>query len=193
MIFGEKFYSYLNELSPWQCSLYGLCLAIRMSPNFYLYAEVSNLPEAKKAFSNCIDGLVRFHTDKHNDVSLEPLLLELEKFIPNLDVDSSFGAFAALDACIAVSSSINAIIDRVGEESVEACNASICTVAKYLELSLDRELDNDELREMDLIFEEMEYQVSLHKFITQKKSPDDVSAYLSQLLRSNCSNIGISV
>ncbi|MEE3423722.1 MAG: DUF416 family protein, partial [Succinimonas sp.] len=42
MIFGEKFYRLLDEMSIWQQSLFALTLAARMSPNLYLFCSLEH-------------------------------------------------------------------------------------------------------------------------------------------------------
>ena len=105
-IFGEKFYKMLNELKPWQQSLFALTLAQRQSPNFLLYADVTENHEALRDFRNILNTMWEFHTDKENHISLEKLLETLEKHIPEIDDDSPYGAYPALDACISLSQSI---------------------------------------------------------------------------------------
>lgn len=191
-IFGEKFYKMLNELKPWQQSLFALTLAQRQSPNFLLYADVTENHEALRDFRNILNTMWEFHTDKENHISLEKLLETLEKHIPEIDDDSPYGAYPALDACISLSQSINAIVNHFGDEAEHASSASICTVAKYLEFTEDAEYQDEELYEKQLIVEEMDYQINLLDRISKaKRSPEFTNELRQECEELGCSNIGI--
>ena len=69
-IFGEKFYKMLNELKPWQQSLFALTLAHRQSPNFLLFAEVTEDHEAKKDFLNILNTMWEFQTVRTEHIRL---------------------------------------------------------------------------------------------------------------------------
>ncbi len=193
-IFGEKFYKMLNELKPWQQSLFALTLAQRQSPNFLLYADVTENHEALRDFRNILNTMWEFHTDKENHISLEKLLETLEKHIPEIDDDSPYGAYPALDACISLSQSINAIVNHFGDEAEHASSASICTVAKYLEFTEEAEYQDEELYEKQLIVEEMDYQINLLDRISKaKRSPEFTNELRKECEELGCSNIGIMV
>lgn len=191
-IFGEKFYKMLNELKPWQQSLFALTLAQRQSPNFLLYADVTENHEALRDFRNILNTMWEFHTDKENHISLEKLLETLEKHIPEIDDDSPYGAYPALDACISLSQSINAIVNHFGDEAEHASSASICTVAKYLEFTEEAEYQDEELYEKQLIVEEMDYQINLLDRISNaRRSPEFTNELRKECEELGCSNIGI--
>ena len=192
-IFGEKFYRMLNELNPWQQSLFALTLAHRQSPNFLLYAEVTENHEAKKDFLDILGTMWEFHTDKENHINLEKLLETLEQHIPDIDDDSPYGAYPALDACISLSQAINAITNHFGDEAEHASSASICTVAKYLEFTEEAVYEDDELYEKPLIAEEMDYQINLLERISKsRRSPEFTRLLKKECEEMECSNIGIT-
>lgn len=192
-MFGDKFYKYLEELNNWQRSLFSLCLAQRMYPNYILFCETTGDHEAAHVFTDTIEQMWVYHTDKNNHINLEELLFRLEKHIPEPREDGPYGAFPALDACVALSSSINAIIANLGDEAIEACKASVCTVAKFLEMQNDEEYDDDELREMPLMDSEIEYQVELLKQVKQKRDSAHIASIRDELLAVKVSNIGVSL
>jgi uncharacterized protein len=190
-MFGEKFYRYLNEMKNWQRSLFALALAQRMSTNYILYCESIGHGEWAHEFKRILHEMWIYHTDKFNHIDLESLLIELEKRIPNPLPEGPYGAYPALDACVALSCSINAIISNVGDEAEVASNASVCTVAKFLEIQNDAEYDNDELREFDLINTEIEFQVELMQSVRKQRSEELVSEIKDGIIELGCSNIGI--
>lgn len=192
-IFGEKFYKNLGELSPWQQSIFALVLAHRQSPNFLLYAEMNEDTAAQNDFMHVLDTMWEYHMDKDNHIDLESLLEQLERHIPEIDDDTPYGAYPALDACISLSMSINAIINHFGDEAEQACGASICTVAKYLEITDDTLYSDEELYEKQLIVEEMDFQIELMNTISRaKRSLDFITKMKDECSGFEFSNIGIS-
>ncbi|MGN1393094.1 MAG: DUF416 family protein [Succinivibrionaceae bacterium] len=193
-MFGEKFYKYLEELNNWQSSLYSLCLAQRLLPNFLLYCDTTDNHQAKNSIIKIISTMWIFHTDKTNHINLEDLIMELEHYIPNPTEDGPYGAFPALDFCVALGSSINSIINYTGEESIEACKASVCTVAKFLEIQDETEYSDEELYELPLMEEELDFQVSLLKRIrNQKREFEFLDNIRKEFESIKISNIGISI
>lgn len=192
-MFGEKFYRYLSEMKNWQRSLFALGLAQRMSPNYILYCEATENGEWAHEFKRILSELWVYHTDKLNHIDLESLLLELERRIPNPTPEGPYGAYPALDACVALSCAINAIISNIGDEAEVASNASICTVAKFLEIQNDAEYDDEELREFELMNNEIEFQVELMNSVKKQRSPELAQEIKDGIIAIGSSNIGINL
>ncbi len=192
MLFGEKFYRLLNELSMWQQSLFALVLAQRMSQNFYLYTNIIEDHKAEDAFKEVIKKMWQFHLDKHNEIDLAEEQLKLEEHTPTPKEDDSYGVYPALDACQALAASIGAIVDKNGDEAEIASNASICTVAKYLEIKNDKVFEDDELCDDPLMAEEMNFQVDLISRIKQKRDEKWIRELKNELDEIHYSNIGIT-
>ena len=147
-MFGDKFYKRLGDLEPWQQTVFALALAERMYPNYQLYAESTGNGDAV-AFRAALDSLWRYLTEKSSRVNLSVILEEFEPHIPDPTHETSYGAYPALDACVALGCAYNSIICRIGEEAEEASNASIGSVAGFLELLAEKELSHEELYEQE--------------------------------------------
>ena len=191
-MFGDKFYKRLGDLEPWQQSVFALALAERMYPNYHLYAESTGKGNAIE-FRAALDSLWRYLTEKGSRVNLSSILESFEVFIPDPTHEESYGAYPALDACVALGCAYNSVICRIGEEAMEASNASIGSVAGFIEMLEERELTEDELYEQPLMEQEMAFQVELLNQVSRPRDPQQILAIRSLAAQDGVSNLGITL
>lgn len=191
-MFGDKFYKRLGDLEPWQQSVFALALAERMYPNYHLYAESTGKGNAIE-FRAALDSLWRYLTERGSRVNLSAILESFEAFIPDPTHEESYGAYPALDACVALGCAYNSVICRIGEEPMEASNASIGSVAGFIEMLEERELTEDELYEQPLMEQEMAFQVELLNQVSRPRDPQQILAIRSLAAQDGVSNLGITL
>ena len=191
-MFGDKFYKRLGDLEPWQQSVFALALAERMYPNYHLYAESTGKGNAIE-FRAALDSLWRYLTEKGSRVNLSAILESFEAFIHDPTHEESYGAYPALDACVALGCAYNSVICRIGEEAMEASNASIGSVAGFIEMLEERELTEDELYEQPLMEQEMAFQVELLNQVSRPRDPQQILAIRSLAAQDGVSNLGIAL
>ena len=191
-MFGDKFYKRLGDLEPWQQTVFALALAERMYPNYQLYAESTGKGDAV-ALRAALDSLWRYLTEKSSRVNLSVILEEFEPHIPDPTHETSYGAYPALDACVALGCAYNSIICRIGEEAEEASNASIGSVAGFLELLAEKELSHEELYEQELMESEMSFQVTLMQEVDKPRDPQQIFAIRELVSQEGVSNLGIAL
>ncbi|MGO4998148.1 YjaG family protein [Oceanisphaera sp. W20_SRM_FM3] len=191
-MFGDKFYKKINKLAPWQQTVFALALAERMYPNYQLFSETSKMGNGKR-FRETLDILWTYLTIKGSRVDLSAELESFESFIPDPTKSESYGAYPALDACVALGCAFNSVICRIGEEATEASHASLGTVAGFVELLAERELSEEELYEDELLMAEMEFQVELLDRVSQPRDADAILAVRDFAAQGGVSNIGISL
>ncbi len=191
-MFGDRFYKRLGDLEPWQQSVFALALAERMYPNYHLYAESTGKGNAIE-FRAALDSLWRYLTEKGSRVNLSAILESFEAFIPDPTHEESYGAYPALDACVALGCAYNSVICRIGEEAMEASNASIGSVAGFIEMLEERELTEDELYEQPLMEQEMAFQVELLNQVSRPRDPQQILAIRSLAAQDGVSNLGIAL
>ncbi|MBL1375961.1 YjaG family protein [Zobellella iuensis] len=191
-MFGDKFYKKLNKLMPWQQTVFALALAERMYPNYRLFSETSGFGSGER-FRHTLDVLWTYLTVKGSRVDLSAELEAFEVFIPDPAKFDSYGAYPALDACVALGAAYNSVICRIGEEAMEASNASLGAVAGFAELLAERELGDEELYEHELMEVEMEFQVELLEQVAQPREAEAILAIRDFAAQGGVSNIGISL
>ncbi len=195
MIFGEKYYQLLKKLSPWRQSLFALVLAQRQFPNYALWCEVNEVKGGKNAYQKTLDTLWNFHTDKFNEIDLEKTLDEFEPYLLDDEKnDLSVGDLFSLDATISLSASILAIILHEGEEAEMASRASLSGVVRKIEQELGAEFSDEELRDMETVDNEVNFQVELLELLQNANRSSELTYKLKQLgLNEGISNIGLSL
>ncbi len=195
MIFGEKYYGMLKKLSPWRQSLFSLVLAQRQYPNYALWCEVNEVKVGAKAYQKTLNTLWEFHKDKFNTIDLEKVLDEFEPYLLDDEKnDLSVGDLFSLDATLSLSSSILAIIMHEGEEAEMASRASLSGVIRQIEQSSDREYTDEELREMESVDNEVNFQIELYELLEKsKREPSLVDKLYKLSLNGGVSNIGLSL
>lgn len=195
MIFGEKYYGMLKKLSPWRQSLFSLVLAQRQYPNYALWCEVNGVKGGAKAYQKTLNTLWEFHKDKFNTIDLEKVLDEFEPYLLDDEKnDLSVGDLFSLDATLSLSSSILAIIMHEGEEAEMASRASLSGVIRQIEQSSDREYTDEELREMESVDNEVNFQIELYELLEKsKREPSLVDKLYKLSLNGGVSNIGLSL
>lgn len=195
MIFGEKYYGMLKKLSPWRQSLFSLVLAQRQYPNYALWCEVNEVKWGAKAYQKTLNTLWEFHKDKFNTIDLEKVLDEFEPYLLDDEKnDLSVGDLFSLDATLSLSSSILAIIMHEGEEAEMASRASLSGVIRQIEQSSDREYTDEELREMESVDNEVNFQIELYELLEKsKREPSLVDKLYKLSLNGGVSNIGLSL
>ena len=191
-MFGDKFYKKINKLAPWQQTVFALALAERMYPNYQLFSETGDFGNGQR-FRETLDTLWTYLTVKGSRVDLSAELESFEAFIPDPTQSESYGAYPALDACVALGCAFNSVICRIGEEAIEASHASLGTVAGFVELLAERELSEEELYEDELLMAEMEFQVELLDRVNKQRDADVILAVRDFAAQGGVSNIGISL
>lgn len=191
-MFGDKFYKKINKLAPWQQTVFALALAERMYPNYRLFSDTSEFGNGDRLRST-LDTLWTYLTVKGSRVDLTAELESFESFIPDPARFESYGAYPALDACVALGAAYNSVICRIGEEAIEASGASLGTVAGFAELLAERDLSEEELYENELMMAEMEFQVELLERVGQQREADTILAIRDFAAQGGVSNIGISL
>ncbi|MCI6906647.1 MAG: YjaG family protein [Succinatimonas sp.] len=195
MIFGEKYFDLLKKLSPWRQSLFALVLAQRQFANYALWCDVNEIKGGKKAYQKTLDTMWEFHQDKFNTIDLEKVLDEFEPYLLDDEKDDlSVGDLFSLDATLSISASILAIIMHEGEEAEMASRASLSGVVRKIEQENSQEYSDEELREMEAVDNEVNFQVELLELLQDaKREPSLVKKCFELGVNQGISNIGVSL
>ena len=195
MIFGEKYFDLLKKLSPWRQSLFALVLAQRQFANYALWCDVNKIKGGKKAYQKTLDTMWEFHQDKFNTIDLEKVLDEFEPYLLDDEKDDlSVGDLFSLDATLSISASILAIIMHEGEEAEMASRASLSGVVRKIEQENSQEYSDEELREMEAVDNEVNFQVELLELLQDaKREPSLVKKCFELGVNQGISNIGVSL
>ncbi len=184
----------LENLAAWQHLTFMACLCERMAPNFALFCQMTEQPQAAKVFNNVLGLVWESLTVKGAKINFENQLEKLEEIIPDVNQYDFFGVVPALDACEALGELLHAVIaGEYLEKSVRVSQISLTTVVSLLETENDREFSPDELKDNELIESELDLQWQIYRLLKDCEERDIalINELRNELRAEGISNIGI--
>lgn len=184
----------LENLAAWQHLTFMACLCERMAPNFALFCQMTEQPQAAKVFNNVLGLVWESLTVKGAKINFENQLEKLEEIIPDVNQYDFFGVVPALDACEALGELLHAVIaGEYLEKSVRVSQISLTTVVSLLETENDREFSLDELKDNELIEGELDLQWQIYRLLKDCEERDIalINELRNELRAEGISNIGI--
>lgn len=184
----------LENLAAWQHLTFMACLCERMAPNFALFCQMTEQPQAAKVFNNVLGLVWESLTVKGAKINFENQLEKLEEIIPDMNQYDFFGVVPALDACEALGELLHAVIaGEYLEKSVRVSQISLTTVVSLLETENDREFSLDELKDNELIEGELDLQWQIYRLLRDCEERDTalINELRNEIRAEGISNIGI--
>ena len=186
----------LENLATWQHLTFMACLCERMYPNYHLFCEITEQPQNAKVYHNILNLVWEYLTVKEANINFENQLEKLENIIPDVNDYDFYGVVPALDACEGLAEVLHTIIAGASlEQAVKVSQLSLGTVVSYLETEYDRTLSEVELKESDLIQQELDVQWQLYRALKEAERHDvELISDLKNALREEAvSNICIKI
>ena len=186
----------LENLATWQHLTFMACLCERMYPNYHLFCQITEQPQNAKVYHNILNLVWEYLTVKEANINFENQLEKLENIIPDVNYYDFYGVVPALDACEGLAEVLHTIIAGASlEQAVKVSQLSLGTVAGYLETEYDRTLSEVELKESDLIQQELDVQWQLYRALKEAERHDvELISDLKNALREEAvSNICIKI
>ena len=186
----------LENLATWQHMTFMACLCERMYPNYHLFCQITEQPQNAKVYHNILNLVWEYLTVKEANINFENQLEKLENIIPDVNDYDFYGVVPALDACEGLAEVLHTIIAGASlEQAVKVSQLSLGTVARYLETEYDRTLSEVELKESDLIQQELDVQWQLYRALKEAERHDvELISDLKNALREEAvSNICIKI
>ena len=186
----------LENLATWQHLTFMACLCERMYPNYHLFCQITEQPQNAKVYHNILNLVWEYLTVKEANINFENQLEKLENIIPDVNDYDFYGVVPALDACEGLAEVLHTIIAGASlEQAVKVSQLSLGTVASYLETEYDRTVSEVELKESDLIQQELDVQWQLYRALKEAERHDvELISDLKNALREEAvSNICIKI
>ena len=186
----------LENLATWQHLTFMACLCERMYPNYHLFCEITEQPQNAKVYHNILNLVWEYLAVKEANINFENQLEKLENIIPDVNDYDFYGVVPALDACEGLAEVLHTIIAGASlEQAVKVSQLSLGTVASYLETEYDRTLSEVELKESDLIQQELDVQWQLYRALKEAERHDVelISDLKNALREESVSNICIKI
>ncbi|WP_246013922.1 YjaG family protein [Pseudidiomarina gelatinasegens] len=180
-----------------------LYLCQRMVPNYELFHHVTGFGDPKPlhgALNACWDWVWQEKSVKVNFARWQE---KVDDVTPSEHGHDMLGVYPAMDACTAISTLLQGLLDQNSADLVSVAKVSQAGVAKFLELTEGAELDAQErrklLREHELVQYEIEVQQAILNYLetvaaaTDKPTKELVSQARAMVTDEGVSNIGVNM
>ncbi|URL02113.1 DUF416 family protein [Avibacterium sp. 20-126] len=184
----------LEHLTSWQHITFMACLCERMLPNFQLFCQVTEQPEQSRIYQNILNLTWEYLTVKGANINFDNQLEKFEAIIPDVNNYDFYGVVPAIDACEALSELLHSLIaGETLEHAVQVSLISLQTVTGLLEMHLDRELSEQELKASEEIEQELDVQWQIYRTLRESEARDIslILALKNEIRAEGISNIGI--
>ncbi|MCW9718791.1 YjaG family protein [Avibacterium sp. 21-599] len=184
----------LEHLASWQHITFMACLCERMLPNFQLFCQVTELPEQSRIYQNILNLTWEYLTVKGANINFDNQLEKFEAIIPDVNNYDFYGVVPAINACEALSELLHSLIaGETLEHAVQVSLISLQTVTGLLEMHLDRELSEQELKASEEIEQELDVQWQIYRTLRESEERDIslILALKNEIRVEGISNIGI--
>ncbi|MBN0985784.1 YjaG family protein [Amphritea pacifica] len=187
----------LKVLDGWQLSAFSVALTERMFPNFALFSTLLEFGDRDQVRS-ILDGVWNKLGNTGAKMNFEVQQANVEANTPDLDEFDMYGASPALDAMVALYSTINCLLEPNRTEAASVGNLSLECVATFIEVTADADMSDEELlvyiSHHEMMQQEESFQEEVINRLAAMKSASASAIQELKLLAANegVSNIGVS-
>ncbi|WP_409524286.1 YjaG family protein [Nitrincola sp. MINF-07-Sa-05] len=188
----------LEQFKPWQLTACAVAFTERMFPNFSLFSKLLSFGDSDK-LRQVLNALWDQFTGSGARMNFEVQLDHVEANMPSLEEYDMYGAMPALDAVVALYSTLVTVLEEDPQEVLSIIQLSQESVATFIEVNhTDPQMSDIELVRFisthELMLDEEAFREEVLERVSRQVNPD--KAFISQLreLAENqgISNIGIS-
>jgi uncharacterized protein len=183
----------LAKLESWQHLTFMACLCERMFPNYWAFCQQTEFADAS-LYRRILDLVWESLTVKDAKINFDSQLEKLEAAIPDGEAFDVYGVYPAIDACVALSEALHAMLSgETLEHAIEVSKTSITTVAMLEMTQAGREMSDDELRENSAVIDEWDLQWEIFRLLAdcEERDLELIKGLRLDLREAGISNIGI--
>ncbi|QUJ67640.1 DUF416 family protein [Photobacterium sp. GJ3] len=186
----------LEKFEPWQYLTFMASLCERMYPNYALFCQETEFSDPQP-YRLILDSVWEILTVKNAKINFERQLEKLEDMVPAADDFDLYAVNPAIDACVALSDLLHALLDRdqIPEIALSISALSVETVANLEEAQTGEAITNENQKDNPAVCEEWDVQWAIYRALKEAESRDiELIKSLRKELRDPCvSNIGIEL
>ncbi|WP_406665037.1 YjaG family protein [Gallaecimonas sp. GXIMD1310] len=172
---------------------FAAALAQRMLPNFLLFAEITDQPEAGLAVKSALDTVWEKLLNPKAKISFEKQQLKLAELEPEPEQYDFFGAYPALDSYLAVMTILAAMQDKDEQPALDISRLSRGSVQFFLNTQAEQALDYAQLDQLELWQQERDFQDALLAAVSEPLTPEQLKAVQQLGRNEGVSNLGIAL
>ena len=184
----------LAKLESWQHVTFMACLCERMFPNYWAFCQQTEFADPA-LYRRILDLVWESLTVKDAKINFDSQLEKLEAAIPDGEAFEVYGVYPAIDACVALSETLHAMLSgETLEHAIEVSRTSITTVAMLEMTQAGREMSDEELRENQAVIDEWDLQWEIFRLLAdcEERDLELIKGLRLDLREAGISNIGIN-
>jgi len=181
----------LTNLQAWQQNVFCMALAEQNITHFKMFCQsIEN--ENDVIAENILQLFWEKMTVKGAKINFTIQEENFDGIIPESGDYDFYGVYPAIDYCVTVQCIFNSFTTKSKEEALNASQTCFATVASFIELQTDQEIDQQELIQEPLFIEQLEVQKTLLKMLDNERSPELIKSVRDYIRALESTSIGIS-
>ncbi len=181
----------LTNLQAWQQSVFCMALAEQNITHFKMFSQAIE-SEHDVIADNILQLFWEKLTVKGAKINLTIQEENFDAIIPETSDHEFYGVYPAVDYCVITNCIFNSFTSKSKEEALNASQTSFATIASFIELQTDEEIDETTLVEEPLFIEQLEVQKTILKMLDNERTPDLIKSIRTYIRSLESTNIGIS-
>lgn len=182
----------LKNLLSWQQSVFCMALSEHTALHFHLFCDA-----IESDLGNEIDKLNQLFWEKMTvkgaKINFTTQQEHFDEIIPDANEHDFYGVYPAIDHCVILSCAFNSFLIKSKEEALNASQTSFSTIASFIELQSETEVDNETLQQHPLFIEQLEFQSQLLKMLDNERSPELIKSIQKFVQSYGVTNLGIAL
>ena len=181
----------LSNLEAWQQSVFCMALAEQNITHFKMFSQ-SIESENGIIAENILQLFWEKLTVKGAKINFTIQEENFNTIIPESSDYDFYGVYPAVDYCVITSCIFNSFTTKSKEEAINASQTSFATIASFIELQTDQDINESELLLEPLFIEHLEVQKNVLKMLDSARSPEIIKSVRTYIKSLESTNIGIS-
>jgi len=181
----------LTNLQAWQQSVFCMALAEQNITHFKMFSQAIE-SENDLIAENILQLFWEKMTVKGAKINFTIQEENFDAIIPETSDHEFYGVYPAVDYCVITNCIFNSFTSKSKEEALNASQTSFATIASFIELQTDEEIDEATLVEEPLFIEQLEVQKTILKMLDSERSPELIKSIRTYIRSLESTNIGIS-
>ena len=132
-------------------------------------------------------------TSKGTKVNFNTQQEQFDELIPDSRDFDFYGVYPAIDHCVIVSCTFNSFLSKSKDEALHASQTSFSSIASFIELQTDQEIEDEQLQQETLFIEQLEFQTTLLNMLDTERSPEVIKSIKTFVQQYGVTNLGIAL
>jgi len=182
----------LENLLSWQQSVFCMALSEHTVLHFHLFCDA-----IESDLGDDIDKINQLFWEKMTvkgaKINFTTQQEHFDEIIPDANEHDFYGVYPAIEHCVILSCAFNSFLIKSKEEALNASQTSFSTIASFIELQSEEELDEEALQGHPLFAEQLEFQTELLKMLDNERSPELIKSVRNFVREYGATNLGIAL